>query len=273
MDQQARQLHLTAVAALHRVGGVPWYDSRFLRMFEAAKLFLASVRPEALDRFVAAFDPLRTRASFKVAELSEVFSPDVFHRLRECVAQLDRDSLETHERDSFGRLVLHDDPWFTQLQADMTARVAALAGEALVSSYNFLSLYADDGRCEPHMDEPEAKWTLDICIDQSAEWPIFVSQPVAWPDHAAMRGFSAEGVQNDPALHFQPKVLRPNDAILFAGSSQWHYRQPIAPGNHCNLLFFHYRPAGCEELIRPKLWAEHFALPELEVLAELGAMR
>ena len=33
-------------------------------------------------------------------------------------------------------------------------------------AYNFLSLYTQLDICEPHMDAPKAKWTLNVCIEQ-----------------------------------------------------------------------------------------------------------
>ncbi len=35
----------------------------------------------------------------------------------------------------------------------------------------------------PHMDAPDAMWTLDICLEQSEPWPISFSQPVDWPEN------------------------------------------------------------------------------------------
>ena len=56
--------------------------------------------------------------------------------------------------------------------------VSGLVGEAVEASYNFLSLYAGAASCAVHMDAPSAKWTLDICIDQSRLWTIEVSDVV-----------------------------------------------------------------------------------------------
>lgn len=53
------------------------------------------------------------------------------------------------------------------------------ADEAVEAGYNaFLSLYDRLGVCPVHLDSPEAKWTLDLYIDQSVCWPIQVSQKI-----------------------------------------------------------------------------------------------
>jgi hypothetical protein len=62
------------------------------------------------------------------------------------------------------------------MQRELVARVSDLVGEEVEPSYNFLSLYTRMGIFEPHLDAPSAKWTLDICIDQSEPWPIYFSQ-------------------------------------------------------------------------------------------------
>lgn len=56
---------------------------------------------------------------------------------------------------------------------------------------------------------------------------------------------------------------------ISCAGSQWHCRDPITPGGFCNLLFFHYLPAGCEGLVDPLRWADEFAIPELAPLVDL----
>ena len=51
--------------------------------------------------------------------------------------------------------------------------------------------------------------------------------------------------------------------------SQWHYRRPKVAGGFCHLLFFHYYPEGCADLVEPSRWAAHFAVPELGPLCDL----
>ncbi len=267
--KQPRNALLYAAAMKIRtdLAAMSWYDAGFLRRYEAAKRFLKIANPGALDDFVAGFDPLRTDPGFKVVHLHDLFDAETFQTIRDTIAAMPTALLEHHERDGFGREVVHDHPYFSQLQASLTERMSQWVGQEVEPAYNFLSLYSGLGVCEPHMDEPMAKWTLDICVDQSVEWPIYFSQIVDWPTTEAAGRQSAE-IIGDPELQFEAATLHPNNAIIFSGSSQWHYRDRI-PGQqsaYCNLLFFHYFPKGYRHLVEPKQWARHFGLPELDIL-------
>ena len=121
------------------------------------------------------------------------------------------------------------------------------------------------------MDSPEAKYTLDLCLRQSQEWPIYLSQPVPWPEPDGPqwpRENWEQKIKTSPALKFTPHILQPGKALIFSGSSQWHYREALprtAPLQFCDLLFFHYIPRGTAELVKPRNWARLFGVPELEV--------
>jgi len=76
--------------------------------------------------------------------------------------------------------------------------------------------------------------------------------------------------KSDPALHYTPALLNPGDAVLFSGSSQWHYRDGLQQAaqqsigrTFCDLLFFHFIPKGTMRLINPNEWADLFGIPEL----------
>jgi hypothetical protein len=167
--------------------------------------------------------------------------------------------------------VVHNHPYFTELQRSTTALVSELAGEPVEPIYNFLSLYSKFGVCPVHLDAPEAKWTLDICIEQTEPWPIHFSQIVPWPEELPYQGDDwQEQIKRAPELKFQSYTLHPGQALLFSGSSQWHYRDRLSTNgaqHSCKLLFFHFVPQGTLELSQPKNWPKLFALPELaEVL-------
>lgn len=165
--------------------------------------------------------------------------------------------------------MVHDHPFFTELQERTVALVSEAAGEPVEASYNFLSLYGRLGVCPAHMDSPESKWTLDLCVNQSAPWPIHFSQVCPWPESEMGAPQDADWesqIKRSPSLHFTAHTLQPGQAALFSGSSQWHYRDAIskAPGGQvCDLLFFHFIPRGTAELVRPRNWARLFDIPEL----------
>lgn len=249
-------------------GAFPWYDSGWLSRYLGAEATLKRFRPDVLPSFVEAFRVLHTRPDFAVRRLRP-FDEATLADIRSTVASLRPPDLELHEARRFGRFVVHDHPWFTALQERTVPLMSELVGEPVEPSYNFLSLYTERGVCAVHMDAPEAKWTLDLCVDQSAPWPIHFSQVLPWPNLAG-EGWGddwEESIKRSPAHRFESHALEPGEAVAFSGSSQWHYREPMpaaAGRSFCTLLFFHYVPAGTRRLIQPEEWARIFGVAELD---------
>ncbi len=268
-DPEYLDRHLIAASSLAYVGESKWYDSFFLRRFEAAKHYLSHVMPNALEGFVAGFEPLRPPFGFDVKSVPELFDAATRERIREIAKAIPDAEKKDHEAAEFGRDVVHDNPYFHELQRELLPKVNELAGRELEPSYNFLSLYGETGKCDVHLDEPMAMFTLDYCIEQSDAWPIYFSQLRDWPTRDELAGWTEEGVLGDPSLEWTPHTLEPNGALLFNGSSQWHHRKQNKPGSFCNLLFFHYYPAGCHDLVVPAHWPRYFDLPILEPLCDL----
>lgn len=252
----------------------PWYDSVWLEDYTRAKAIIRRVRPDALAEFEDAMRVFRTRPDFRVTKFERVVDDETLAKIREIVRSLKPSDFELHEAHQFKRFVVHDHPYFTGLQAKLVSLVSEMAGEPVEPSYNFLSLYSAMGVCPVHMDAPQAKYTLDICLNQSEPWPIHISQIQPWPEinpDAAPPAWLAEdweqAIKESPSVNFDPYSMEPGQAILFSGSSQWHYRNAMATGSKkssCDLLFFHFLPHGTRELVRSANWARFFGIPELE---------
>lgn len=264
-------LHLKAAASIRAVEQMNWYDSHFLRRLEVAKHYLAAVRPDALDTFIAGFDALKPAAGFRETLIADVFDAATCQAItaHSRMAKINAVDKQPAENAQFGRDVVWDYPFFLELQEQVRPRIEAILGIPLTSSYNFLSRYGAQGRCDLHMDHPDAMYTFDYCIEQDAVWPIYCSRVVEWPTVDVARRFDPDAIIADPQFDFAEHLLRPNQALLFNGSSQWHYRRPKEAGGFCHLLFFHYFPAGCEALVEPACWAEHFGISELQPLCDL----
>jgi hypothetical protein len=246
-------------------GGYPWYDSKWLRHFAAAQAIIREVCPDRLEEFVRAFDVFRTPPDFQVRELPRVFDEAVMERIRTTAKSFAIGELEMHELKTFGRFVVHDLPYFNELQREIVPLVSELVGEEVEPMYNFLAMYTKLGVCAVHMDAPEAKWTLDLCIEQSDIWPIHFSGVKPWPIDYAPEEPWEDSVRRD-AAPFSAHALEPGQALIFSGSSQWHFRDPLPQDgreHHCNLLFFHFVPKGSRRLVRVRNWAELFGIPEL----------
>jgi hypothetical protein len=247
----------------------PWYDSEWLTEYVRAKSIIQTERPAAVEDFVNAFRVLHTPPSFQVKVFESVFNGEVFERIRRVAASQRPIDLKLHEAQTFRRFVVHNNPIFAELQQQIIPLVSDAVGEAVEASYNFLSFYRTMGICPIHIDAPTAKWTLDLCVNQSAPWPIYFSQVRPWPE-SVPESWCQEGwetrIKQSPVLQFTPYTLQPQQAVLFSGSSQWHYRDAITRVNgrqFCDLLFFHFRPVGTAELVRPQNWARLFGMREL----------
>ncbi len=251
-----------------------WYDSVWLRAYLTAKEVIARAAPRRLDEFVRAFDVLRTRPDFAAQHMPGAIDPPLLAELRQIVKDIPQEKYEFQEIKVFGRFMVHDLPEFTALQHKLVDQVSEWAGEPVEPCYNFLSLYTRMGVCRPHLDSPEAKWTLDLCLDQSGPWPIHFSKIVPWlEERADVAAYAGEAIREQAELEFRSVAMEPGDAILFSGSSQWHYRDPLPRdgGKHfCDLLFLHYIPSGSGELIKPKNWAAMFGIPELDEIPGLA---
>lgn len=251
-----------------------WYDSIWLRRYFDARTMIAKVAPARLPEFENAMSVFRTPSSFEVKYVSGFLDAKALQDVRETIAAIPRDSMELHELQKFGRLIVHDWPPFTAMQAQMVDLVSELAGERVEPCYNFLSLYSRRGVCEPHLDTPSAKWTFDLCVDQSEPWPISFSSIIPWPNDRDELIEDWRAVREARSPHeIRSLALEPGDALLFSGASQWHYRDPI-PANgrksFCDLLFFHFIPEGTSELVQPRNWARLFDVPELDSIPDMG---
>ena len=247
----------------------PWYDSIWLSDYVRAKRLIETDYSDKYLEFVDAFEPLRTRSNFETMTIENIFDDKTFTQIEDSIATLSTAELEREELLKFGRLVVHDNAYFTQLHHQITPLVSELVGESVEPSYNFLSLYNNLGICRVHMDAPYAKYTLDLCIDRSHPWPIYFSQVRDWPEDFDHRSNWEQSIETDPKNIFTAHNLSPRQAAIFSGSSQWHYRKRIpqqTDNNFHHLLFFHFMPKGMAKMIDPRNWATLFNLPELSRL-------
>ena len=246
----------------------PWYDSHWLAAYNEAKEIIAESNPKQLENFLKTFKPLKTRPDFDVIKLPDVLSPETIEQSKALIKNLQNNQKETHEVFRFGRTVIHNHPFFDEIQESLTKKVSELVKEEVEASYNFLSLYFHLGVCAVHMDSPEAKYTVDICIEQSTDWKIHISQTKKWTENFEYEGQDWQShILNDPQNKFTEYSLTPGNGIVFAGSSQWHYRNPIVQKSNkdfCHLIFFHFFPKGMREIINPRNWAKMFDTPAID---------
>lgn len=245
----------------------PWYDSAWLARYRRAERILAA-HPARLAEFRQRMAVFRTREDYTTRLLRAPFDSATLAGIRDTVANLDPRALELHEARTFRRYVVHDHPAFAAVAQRGAQIVSEVAGEPVEPSYNFLALYASAGVCPLHLDAPHAKWTLDLNVDESGPWAIHLSRVLAWEEFLEPPSGAEweQGIKADPGNAFRTFTPRPGEALVFSGSSQWHYRDAMpasSTGAGSTLLFMHYIPRGTAELVQPESWARIFAVPEL----------
>jgi hypothetical protein len=187
-----------------------------------------------------------TKAATQVAR--QLFDSDTHAELR---AWLDgRGKLVPWDRDDvkFKRRYAHNVPFFVHLHKQLAEYASEAFGESLKPSYSFVSRYYDGGLCPLHIDRPQCYRTIDYLIDQSSfdPWPINIGPTMS--DKAREKILTAENAHPEEdddiegikkRFEFTEVLLYPNDAVLYSGTHQWHYRDQPLVGT-ADLVFFHF---------------------------------
>lgn len=151
----------------------------------------------------------------KATLIDRVFEPDMFESLRASAARVDR-SVMRWEPD-YNRWAFGDHEFFIGVHAAMVEQLSEVVGEPLKPSYCLLAKYADGGVVKMHRDRDCCFATLSVKL-YGTEWPMYVAGEAFLPGD--------------------------NQGVLFGGSEQYHYRDPIhSELEHCVILF-HYARAS-----------------------------
>lgn len=112
-----------------------------------------------------------------------------------------------------GRRYLRNLSLMVDLHRSMNDMVSEVVGFELRPSYTLLSFYGPGAVVERHVDRPQCEVTLTYCIAQDQPWDLFVG----------------DGRYR----------LEENQALVFAGRQQPHYRDPIE-SEYCRMALFHF---------------------------------
>jgi hypothetical protein len=91
--------------------------------------------------------------------------------------------------------------------------------ETLVPSFNFVSWYFGNASLEKHKDVNACTYSVDLCVYQKEPWDLYI-----------------EGV---------PYTLQENDAVLYYGEEQRHWREEFPNPEEnivCNVFWFYVEP-------------------------------
>lgn len=125
----------------------------------------------------------------------------------------------------FNRWFIHNPPSLKPYHLDLERTASSVFGEPVKASYSFVSMYGAGGICPGHIDRPQCRYTIDLCVAQRRPWEIYVGE-----DRRDRVG--------------KPYLLNPGEALCYSGTGQWHYRNQIQPLNWITLAFFHFVPVG-----------------------------
>ena len=98
---------------------IPWYDSHWLNKYYLAKKWITLNRPEKLSDFDNSISQLRTDLTFKPIEIERVLSKHQLKKANSLINDIDKSKYEKHEILSFGRVVIHNDPFFLKIQSNL----------------------------------------------------------------------------------------------------------------------------------------------------------
>lgn len=158
-------------------------------------------------------------AGFRPFVVKGFYSKEMIELLQLQISLLKNDPSIQIDDEIFKRKEAHNHSLFSALHFLMRERIENLLDRNLKNTYTFASMYFEGaGECPKHVDRPQCKYTVDLCIGQKQVWPFFAE-------------FGGE------KLEFH---LEPGDALILSGTDHPHWREKIQDGNFCDLAFFHF---------------------------------
>jgi hypothetical protein len=199
-------------------------------------------------------DTARDRTTDAVTVARQLFDPITHEALKAFIRdRVPMMSVDVDDKD-FVRRYAHNVPYFVNIHRQLTDFASEQFGEPLKPSYSFLSMYDDNGICPLHIDRPQCYRTIDYLIqqDQAEPWPIRIGEPMTDEQRQAIDESENGHPQTEDEIAdritaetWTNVLLEPNDAVLYSGTHQWHYRPERLKGR-ADLVFFHFVPADFE---------------------------
>jgi len=199
-------------------------------------------------------DTARDRTTDVVTVARQLFDPITHEALKAFIRdRVPMMSVGVDDKD-FVRRYAHNVPYFVNIHRQLTEFASEQFCEPLKPSYSFLSMYDDNGICPLHIDRPQCYRTIDYLIqqDQAEPWPIRIGQIMTDEQRQALDESGAGHPDTDETIaeriaaeEWDDVLLSPNDAVLYSGTHQWHYRPERLKGT-ASLAFFHFVPTDFE---------------------------
>ena len=145
-------------------------------------------------------------------------SEEDFKQLQDYVKGLDKSTLG--HSDQFNRYEFGSSEILNSLhQKFIPIAKHFFDSETLVPSFNFGSWYYGQASLEKHRDVAPCTYSIDLCVYQTTPWDLYVEDV--------------------------PYTLQENEALLYYGEGQKHWREDFPDGEDnvvCNVFFFYVEP-------------------------------
>lgn len=114
--------------------------------------------------------------------------------------------------------------------------------EDLKPTYSLAIFYEQGKGFLPlHADKPQCYLTVDLCLNQRQQWPIFINdEDVLSPDQFFDFEKISEEQKDQYRNNSKPYYLNPGDAIFYSGTQCAHWRNTIQEDNFCDVILFHF---------------------------------
>jgi hypothetical protein len=155
-----------------------------------------------------------------------------------------------YDGEKFSRFMAQNVGIFQHIHNQLADFVSEQFEEQVKPSYSFLSMYDNNGICPLHIDRDQCLYTIDYLIrqDDPEPWPIYIGQPISDEERQDICDTGLATPEDEHHIFrikegqtFTKVELQPNDAVLYSGTHQWHYRDRINFGQ-ADLAFFHFVP-------------------------------
>lgn len=149
---------------------------------------------------------------------------------------------------TFVRSYAHNPSYLVAMHKQLADFASDTFGIKLKPSYVFLSMYQENGICPLHIDRPQCFRTIDLLVRTTAkeDWPIRIGRPMTDEERATIIESEKGHPETDEDIQavidsqeWTDVNLNPNDAVLYSGTHQWHYRPHRLKGT-ADLAFFHF---------------------------------
>jgi len=194
------------------------------------------------------------RSSTQRRELTQVarqlFTDEVHQTLVQFIEERAQFLPLEYDGKVFSRLMAQNVGIFQHIHGQLVDFVSEQFGQQVKPSYSFLSMYDEMGICPLHIDRDQCLYTIDYLIrqDDPKPWPIYIGQPISDEERQEICDTDMAKPEDEKDIaqvkdkqNFTKVELQPNDAVLYSGTHQWHYRDRINFGQ-ADLAFFHFVP-------------------------------